>query len=88
MRAWGFTPEEGQVLMSATRGIPSLRAVLGRAVSRPDLAPDLLLVRAKVSELDEMYSLVEALMDGTRSRKRLDLLEGLLAGLCTSIDGF
>lgn len=35
-----------------------------------------------------MYSLVEALMGATRSRTRLDLLEGMLAGLCTSIDGF
>jgi hypothetical protein len=35
-----------------------------------------------------MYSLVEALTDGTRSRRRLELLEGLLASLCTAIDGF
>jgi hypothetical protein len=35
-----------------------------------------------------MYSLVEALMDATRSRRKLDQLEGLLATLCTSMDGF
>ena len=35
-----------------------------------------------------MYSLVEALMDGARGRRRLELLETLLASLCTSIDGF
>jgi hypothetical protein len=41
-----------------------------------------------VAELDEMYSLVEALMDATRGRKRLEILEGLRASLCHSIDGF
>lgn len=46
------------------------------------------LVQATVGELDDMYSLVEALMDGTRSRKRLDLLEVMRASLCNSIDGF
>jgi hypothetical protein len=45
-------------------------------------------VEASVDELDEMYSLVEALMDGTRSRRRLDQLAGMRATLCTSIDGF
>jgi hypothetical protein len=63
-----------------------LQAVLGRAAWRGDLG--MWLVQASVSELDEMYSLVEALMDAARSRKRLDLLDGLLATLCTSIDGF
>jgi hypothetical protein len=38
--------------------------------------------------LDELYSLVEALMGGTRSRRRLELLDGLRASLCSSIDGF
>ena len=46
------------------------------------------MVEASVDELDEMYSLVEALMDGTRSRRRLDQLAGMRATLCTSIDGF
>ncbi len=50
--------------------------------------PGIWLLEASVTELDEMYGLVEALMDATRNRKRLDLLEGLLASLCTSIDGF
>lgn len=85
---WGFTPQERRVLAKATAGIPTLQAVIDRAVPRPDLAPDLLLVRATAAELDEMYSLVEALMDGTRSARRLELLDGLLASLCTSIDGF
>jgi hypothetical protein len=85
---WGFTPEEQRVLARATSNIPHLRAVIDRAVPRPDLAPDLLLVQASFDELDELYSLVEALMDGTRSTRRLELLDGLLASLCSSLDGF
>ena len=85
---WGFTDEERRVLVVAAREIPHLRAVLDRAVPRPDLAEDLLLVQATFVELDEMYSLVDALMDRTRSRRRLELLDGLLASLCSAIDGF
>jgi len=35
-----------------------------------------------------MYDLEGASMDATRSRRRLEQLEGLLASLCTAIDGF
>ncbi len=75
------------MLFEAAVGIPALQAVLARAERRVELG-GVWLVQASVAELDEMYSLVEALMDATRSRKRLDLLEGLLATLCTSMDGF
>jgi hypothetical protein len=85
-RLWGFDDEERRVLLEATAGIPELQAVLLRAQPRADLG--MWLLTASVAELDEMYSLVEELMDATRSRKRLDLLDGLLATLCTSIDGF
>ena len=85
-RLWGFDDEEWRVLLEATAGIPELQAVLLRAQPRADLG--MWLLTASVAELDEMYSLVEELMDATRSRKRLDLLDGLLATLCTSIDGF
>jgi hypothetical protein len=85
---WGFTEEERRVLAPATGSIPELRGVLERAIPRPDLAEGLQLVQATLVELDEMYSLVSALMDGTRNRRRLELLDGLLAGLCTAIDGF
>jgi hypothetical protein len=86
-RLWGFGAEERRVLIDATANIPQLRALVARAQPRPDLG-DVWIVQAPVRELDEMYSLVEAMMDATRGRKRLDLLEGLLATLCTSIDGF
>jgi hypothetical protein len=61
--------------------------VLDRAQPRADLG-GMWVVTASVRELDDMYSLVQALMDGTRSRRRLEALDGLLATLCTSIDGF
>jgi len=86
-RPWGFDDEERQVLVEATAQIPTLRAVVARAEARADLG-GVWFVQATGAELDEMYSLVEALMGGMRSRRRLELLEGLLASLCTSIDGF
>jgi hypothetical protein len=85
-RLWGFDDEERGLLLEATVGIPELQAVLLRAEPRVDLG--MWLLRASVSELDDLYSLVEALMDHTRGRKRLEQLEGLLATLCTSMDGF
>ena len=75
------------MLLAATAEIPTLRAVLERAAPHPQIV-GLLVLRASVRELDEMYSLVEALMDGTRGRRKRELLEGLLATLCTSMDGF
>ena len=87
-RLWGFDDEERAVLVEATTNIPGLRAVVARAERRPDL-DSMWLVTASVRELDEMYSLVEEVMDSTgRSRKGSEVLEGLLATLCTSIDGF
>ena len=46
------------------------------------------IVRATGHELDEVYSLVEALENGARGRTRRELLEGLRMSLSTSIDGF
>jgi hypothetical protein len=66
---------------------PAVRAVMERARRRAELG-GLWVVEASVDELDELYSLVEALMDGTRSRRRREQLEGMRATLCTSIDGF
>jgi len=86
-RLWGFDDSERDVLVEATAHIPTLRTVVARAARRTEFG-GVWLVQASVGELDEMYSLVEALMDATRSRKRRDQLEGMLASLCTSIDGF
>jgi hypothetical protein len=86
-RLWGFDDGEREILVAATATIPGLRGVVERAGRRAELQ-GLWVVEASVDELDEMYSLVEALMDGTRSRRRLDQLAGMRATLCTSIDGF
>lgn len=86
-RLWGFDDAERELLIAATVELPEVRAVLARAERRADFQ-GLWVLQASVRELDEIYSLVEALMDGTRSRRRLDRLEGLLATLCTSMDGF
>jgi len=83
----GFDDAEREVLVGATAELPSLRAVVARAEWRADLRR-MWIVQASVRELNEIYNLVEALMNGTRSRRRLEQLEGMLGTLCTSIDGF
>ena len=86
-RRWGFDDGEREVLVAATVEIPELRDVVERAGRRAELG-NLWVVEASVDELDEMYSLVEALMAGTRSRRRRELLYGMRATLCTSMYGF
>ncbi len=86
-RMWGYDGEERRVLGPATAELPHLRAVLARGTPRDDI-PGLILVEATPRELDELYSLVEALTDGTRSRARIEVLDGLRASLCSAIDGF
>jgi hypothetical protein len=84
---WGFDEQERKLLRDATEELPNLRAVLARACPQVEI-PGLLLVDATVPELDLMYTLVEDLTDLTRSWQRCELLDGLRASLCTSIDGF
>ena len=86
-RVWGFDEQERALLFEATADLPELRALVERAEPRPELGK-VWVVTTTVDELDAMYDLVEALTDATRSRKRLDLLDGLRASLCTSMDGF
>jgi len=86
-RLWGFDTEQRRILLEATTHLPRLRAVIERAKPDPSL-DGLLVLKANVNELDEMYDLVSALMDATRDRARLGRLDDLLASLCTSIDGF
>ncbi len=83
---WGFDDADRALLLEATAALPSLRALVARAEPRADVR--MWLVRASKRELNAMYDLVEALMDGARSRRQLDQLDGLLATLSTSIDGF
>jgi hypothetical protein len=86
-RMWGFDDAERKVLLDATTGLTELAEVVARA-KRHEQIEGLWVVSATGHELDDLYSLVQALMDATRSRKRLELLEGMLATLCQSIDGF
>jgi hypothetical protein len=84
---WGFDEEERKVLIEATAQRPELRATIARGRCEPQLK-GVFLVDATVAELDEVYTLVEILTDCTRSRRRIELLDGLRASLCTSMDGF
>lgn len=87
LRTWMLDGEEREYLHGATRGFPDLRAVIMRA-SPHARDPRVLVVRASVEELDELYTLVEELTDFARSRREHELLDGLRASLCTSMDGF
>jgi len=84
---WGLAPDEQKLLLGATTHLPDLHEIITSAKPHVEL-PGLLLVRATVDELDEIYSLVEALEDATRSHKRLELLGGLRFSLSTAMDGF
>lgn len=86
-RLWGFDDEGREFVLEMTEGIPELRAMVARA-QRQAGEGGMWLVKATVDELDQMYDLAQAMMDATRSRRRLDMLEGMLASLCTSMDGF
>lgn len=86
-RLWGFDDAEREILVAGTSELPELRALVERAERRADLQ-GLWIVQASVKELDEMYTLIEALTDATRSRKRREQLDGLRATLCTAMDGF
>ena len=87
LRLWGFDEEERAVLLAATTNIPPLRAVVARASPAVGME-GILILQATVDELDEIYTLVEHLTDVTRSRRRIELLDGVRASLCTSMDGF
>jgi hypothetical protein len=87
LRVWAIDDEERGVLLEATTHVPSLRAVVSRGSPAVDL-DQALMVQATVDELDEIYTLVERLTDATRSRSRIQLLDGLRMGLSTAMDGF
>lgn len=84
---WGIDDEERSFLIAETVGVFELRAIVCRARPHADV-PGLLLIDATVEELDEMYTLVEELTDMRTGRRQRDLLDGLRASLCNSMDGF
>ena len=87
LRVWGFDDEERSALLAGTTHIPSLRAVVSRASPAAEIK-GLLILQATIDELDEVYTLVEHLTDMTRSRRKIELLDGLRASLCSAMDGF
>ena len=90
LRLWGFDEEERAVLVAGTTHLPSLRAVVARASPAAEIKGSLVL-QTTVEELDEVYpssSISRTRRDATRSRRRIELLDGLRASLCSSMDGF
>ncbi len=87
LRVWGFDDKSRDVLLAATTHTPPLRAVIARASPAAEIK-GLLILQATLDELDELYTLVEQLTDATRSRRRIELLDGLRADLCGAMDSF
>ena len=81
LRVWGFDKESRDVLLAGTTHLPALRAVIARASPAAEIK-GLLILQATIDELDEIYTLVEQLTVATRSRRRIELLDGLRADLC------
>lgn len=84
---WGVDEESRDLLLAATKGLPALRAIVARTSPVAEV-PGFLRIDATLAELDDVYSLVEELTDGTRSRRRIDLLEELRGSLCDAMDRF
>ena len=87
VKVWGFDDKSRDVLLAATTHTPPLRAVIARASPAAEIK-GLLILQATRDELDEIYTLVEQLTDATRSRRRIELLDGLRADLCGAMDSF
>ena len=84
---WGIDDQERDFLREQTAGMFELRSIISRARPHVDV-PGLLLIDATVEELDEMYTLVEELTDVMPRGRKRELLDGLRASLCNSMDGF
>ena len=87
MLLWGVDEESRDLLLAATKALPALRAIVARASPVAEVE-GFLRIDATLAELDALYSLVEQLTDGTRSRRRIDLLEELRGSLCDAMDRF
>jgi hypothetical protein len=86
-RTWGFDDEERAWLLSATEGLPELRAMVSSAQRRDDVGR-LWIVQTTLGDLDDVFSLIEAKMARTRSQKQRELLDGMLATLCNAMDRY
>ena len=84
---WTFSDEARTLLLRATADLPELHAIVARAQREPEL-DDAWEVTASLEDLDELYSLVEALEDELRGRKQRELLDELRFSLSSALDGF
>lgn len=83
---WGFEEEQRALLVPAVMRTPELQAVVERTQPHGEIA-GLWILRVTIEELNSTYTLVEELTNATRSRRRIEILDGLRMSLCTSIDG-
>ena len=86
-RVWGFATAQRDVLMDATLRSSPLLPLICSAERRAE-GEHLWLLTGSVRELNEVYDLVEVLMARARGARQRDLLEGLLASLCSAMDRF
>lgn len=84
---WGIDEESRDVLLAATKAQPALRAIVARANPVAEV-PGFLRIDATLAELDAVYTLVEQLRGGTRSRRRIEIIEELRGSLCDAMDRF
>jgi hypothetical protein len=84
---WGVDEESRDLLLAATKALPALRAIVTRA-SPVEEVPGFLRIDATLAELDALYTFVEQLACGTRSRRRRAMWEELRGSLCDAMDRF
>jgi hypothetical protein len=84
---WTFDDQARSLLLRATEGLPELRSVIGLAERQPAL-DNRWEVTASLEDLNDLYTLVEQLIDQARSRKQREMLDGLRFSLSAALDGF
>ena len=87
-RVWGFTTAQRDLLLGVTLDLHTSLFTPLICSERRSPEEDLWLMESNVRELNEVYDLVESLLVRERSRKRRELLEGMLASLCSAMDCF
>ena len=84
---WGVDEESRDMLLAATKALPAVRAIVARTSPVAEV-PGFLRIDATLAELDAMYTFVEQLACGTRSRRRREIWEELRGSLCDAMDRF
>ncbi len=84
---WVFDDQARRLLLRSTAGRPELRSVIGRAERQPAL-DNRWEVTASLEDLNDLYTLVEQLIDQTRGRRQRATLDGIRLSLSAALDGF